>query len=626
MRNHDLKELSYLHAIAACPLNLHPEKFTPFSEFHDKAGYAGFAPSKWYIEAVYMDYIRQIRPVLDQCMSALSGYVLKWDHSFKLVKFFSKLHGIMMFTAMFTIVNEFEQIRYQAFIPTKALSHIHSGLEGIVASLKGHGLAEPAIGFTDNVASDYNTVLECIPSLARDVIPIQLEEYKDLPVLSLPDDISLQVCSESVQIQSACSSILELLPESEEKKLTIGFDMEWEFSADQSAMFIRKTALIQLALPKVVYLLQVFTLKQLPIALQTILASSRIIKVGRNVGADLAKLQRDWPSLKLPPRKKGISHGIIELGKLARMKNVVAKGTASLADIAAATLLGQLSKETHVSTWSSTQLSEEQKYYAALDAWIALDILRVLSTRLTVGEPLHKAASVGQLIGIFVHHHQVAAGVLVEQPKQFTVSLLAGVRVINVTKTQAVVQVTEVFALSYYLTHHKCTFEQMGAPPFLALFNLSSLHTATANRVSQDTTLDSASIIEPVEREVIQSPHMPVHNTDYSTIIESDLGSVFESGLDFIEDISDNPFIVEDPQMDVSSYSQPLSSASKSTRIFADIFHVMDQLLCTLSKSHSLYKQFAIAFSDTMLVPDKKDLAQVQLYFKKKGLTLEKVR
>ena len=54
--------------------------------------------------------MEHICPILDQCMSALTGHVIKWDHSFELPKYLMKLDGVMSFAALFTIVNEFEQI------------------------------------------------------------------------------------------------------------------------------------------------------------------------------------------------------------------------------------------------------------------------------------------------------------------------------------------------------------------------------------------------------------------------------------------------------------------------------------------------------------------------------------
>ncbi|KAJ7602432.1 hypothetical protein FB45DRAFT_702231, partial [Roridomyces roridus] len=86
-----------------------------------------------------------------------------------LPKYLMKLNGVMTFVALFTMVNEYEQIRFQAFVPTKSLSHIHAGLEGIVESLKVYGLPQPVLGFTDNVASDAPTFVKYMPSLNEGV-------------------------------------------------------------------------------------------------------------------------------------------------------------------------------------------------------------------------------------------------------------------------------------------------------------------------------------------------------------------------------------------------------------------------------------------------------------------------
>ncbi|KAJ7835695.1 hypothetical protein B0H13DRAFT_1516560, partial [Mycena leptocephala] len=75
------------------------------------------------------------------------------------------LGGVTIFAGLFTLVNEFEQIRYQAFVPTKSLAHIHTGLEEMVRSLESHGHPPVRLGWTDNVASDAATFLDCIPTL-----------------------------------------------------------------------------------------------------------------------------------------------------------------------------------------------------------------------------------------------------------------------------------------------------------------------------------------------------------------------------------------------------------------------------------------------------------------------------
>ena len=221
--------------------------------------------------------MKHICPALDQCFAALTGYIIKWNHFFKLVKYMIKLNGTVTFAALFTLVNEFEQIRYQAFTPTKALNHLKAGLEEFIASLQDHGLAESILGFTNNVASDAGTFLECIPSLNKEVEPIFIDEFSDLPRLTLPENVSVVFCNTDAEISNACLAIIERI-ESNKDKIYIGFDIEWEFSTGISGTGPQKTALIQLALPKSVYLLYVYLLKKLPSSFQTLLLSQQIIK------------------------------------------------------------------------------------------------------------------------------------------------------------------------------------------------------------------------------------------------------------------------------------------------------------------------------------------------------------
>ena len=52
------------------------QSYQPFSNFDNQSAYAGFYPSRWYINCIYMDYMEHIRPALDQCLSALTDYVI----------------------------------------------------------------------------------------------------------------------------------------------------------------------------------------------------------------------------------------------------------------------------------------------------------------------------------------------------------------------------------------------------------------------------------------------------------------------------------------------------------------------------------------------------------------------
>ena len=131
----------------------------------------------------------------------------------------------------------------------------------------------------------------------------------------------------------------------------------------------------------------------------------------------MAKLACDFSDFDYHPSTH--KKGIVELGALASAKNAVVSGKASLAEIAAATLQQSLSKEVWTSEWGAGMLTEDQVHYAALDAWVALEIWGILNSYKSAGEPLTAATQVGQPVSLFVHKQEVAQGIIVNQPAQF---------------------------------------------------------------------------------------------------------------------------------------------------------------------------------------------------------------
>lgn len=67
---------------------------------------------------------------------------------------------------------------------------------------------------------------------------------------------------------------------------------------------------------------------------------------------------------------------------------------------------------------------------------------------------------------------------------------------------------------------------------------------------------------------------------------------------------------------------EPGSSEIKTflSRLLDDNYHVQNRLLKLLSHTHTGFKPFAQAFSQTLLIPDKSDEAAVKEVFEKKGI------
>ncbi len=518
-----------------------------------------------------------------------------------------KLDGTQVFSAMFTVLNEMEQNCYQVFVPTKSLLHIRSGLEGIVTSLKSLGLPEPILGYTDNVAQDIGTFVACIPSLGANVNSVQLDEFSDLPHLALPQDVSIHTFSCTSEIQSACLNILDLI-RNDEVVLHVGFDMEWEFSTGLTGTGPQKSALVQIALPKIVYLFQVYALQKLPHSLETIIQSQQIVKIGQNIAADFAKLAQDFPGLKLPQKQGKFYFGTIELGKLAVQKNIVSNGNASLAAITAATLQKYLSKECRQSEWGQSKLSDSQIQYAALDAHVALQIWDVLRDLEPVGQPLSTATRVGTLVSLYVKKQEVAYGTIIEQPAKYTIPVGPENRLttfgVSTTCTHALIRVDKVLASSCIIALHKKTLQalQGDMETFNILVSICALRTRDKESAPQLATAERHNIGKVTASKPGDAGigNIAILGSGSETL-PSDSDSNTDSDSEGIQqpEYTDSPGIL---------YKQPSEMLeSIPSCVLADVFHIIDWLCRTISRKHTAYKKFATAFSDTMLIPDQDD-------------------
>ena len=103
VQEHDLCELQYLHIWKE--LETHQHLICHFQNLMTSRAMQGSIHLVG-ISPIYMDYMQHICPVLDQCMAALIGYVIKWDHSFKLPKYLMKLDGVAIFLELFTVGNK----------------------------------------------------------------------------------------------------------------------------------------------------------------------------------------------------------------------------------------------------------------------------------------------------------------------------------------------------------------------------------------------------------------------------------------------------------------------------------------------------------------------------------------
>jgi hypothetical protein len=169
VRNRDLAKLSYLHALKTYSYDELPEPLPIFSSFSDKNGFAGFSPSRWYLNQTYVDYMGYVKPHQDQAMAALPATLIRWDQSYKAIKYIARVDSVRTFGGLWTMTNEKEQIRQMLCTLTDHMHHIERPLHDTVRSLHEHGHDPISHLWTDNVTADRQFAERVIPTLRVDV-------------------------------------------------------------------------------------------------------------------------------------------------------------------------------------------------------------------------------------------------------------------------------------------------------------------------------------------------------------------------------------------------------------------------------------------------------------------------
>lgn len=162
----------------------------------------------------------------------------------------------------------------------------------------------------------------------------------------------IAIVDKESQIEAACRDL--------SRWPVIGFDTETRPSF--RAGVTNRVALLQLSTPKTCYLFRLCRIR-LDNRILKILCSKRIIKVGADVAGDMRSLHvlRDFNA-----------QGFVDLQTEAGTCGIEEK---SLRKIAAITLGVRVSKAQRLSNWEAAELTGQQKMYAAIDAWICIEIL-----------------------------------------------------------------------------------------------------------------------------------------------------------------------------------------------------------------------------------------------------------
>lgn len=185
-------------------------------------------------------------------------------------------------------------------------------------------------------------------------VNITHDEINELPLGSYEGD---------VEIISGAAELDDVFEEINEHAI-VGFDTETK------PVFVRghsnKVALMQIAIPKKVFLIRL-NKTGLTTPIVRFLENERILKAGVALRDDIKALQK---------LKHYHPAGFVELAELSKQAGLEVESVKKLA----ALLLGfRISKGAQTSNWEAQELNDKQISYAATDAWVCLEVYKMLT-------------------------------------------------------------------------------------------------------------------------------------------------------------------------------------------------------------------------------------------------------
>ncbi|KAF9065307.1 hypothetical protein BDP27DRAFT_1424992 [Rhodocollybia butyracea] len=633
---HSRRELTYL--AAARHYGLFGRAQVPeFPKFGDPMKYAGSVPSVRYIKSIWTDYHSGIKIYEDRVQASLSGFKLAGDHTFRIMKAMARLKSEPIFGALFSLVNEWEEIRAQAMTLTKGFSILPEMFKQVSIGLKEHGQQPTALYYCDNPTSERDFHERVTESLAVGVQHVISEPGKNLPKFMFnPGAPVVEYFDNSMLINNACEEILEHMEGlSVSEQLIVGLSTCCISGSDTLKS-------IQLRTPEKILIFHVIHLHvdNIPTCLRSLLTSPRIIKVGCNIEKSAAAISMAFSLVGFNELLHRSSGPFLDLGKFAKVKGFVSDPCASPSSIVPAVLKKQYPPITE--TFSETPASEEETNTLAIEVECIWQTYVCLSRQSSVGLQLQCSdAKVGQLVTVVLARKEIAQGTILEHngSAEFVMDE-------NAPKlSPKLPPPTLSFKLMKFLFQGRFSpnTRRLSSGCLIMVERLFSLMGIPAPSPAFPTGSDldlsigsTQQIINELEAQVeVDSINLDDEHSSDSD--ENDLDSVGlastykELALTFFWSIQnieedENMLTSEERVVDTLQHCQNLlvqyaeESQTVPTRVFDDIFHFMDRLLRTLPKSHSAFKEFTHLFSETILIRDANDTKAVKAVLEKKNI------
>ncbi|KAJ3771035.1 hypothetical protein FB446DRAFT_789987 [Lentinula raphanica] len=667
MLQHSRRELMYLSAAAAYGLS--GSQVPRFPSFDDPMKYAGSSPSVRYLKCIWTDYHSAVKIYHDRIQASLSGFKLAGDHTFRIMKAMARLKSEPIFSALFSLVNEWEEIRAQAMGLTKGFSILPEMFKQVQKGLEEHGHQPTNIYYCDNPSAERDFHERTMDSLKRNVIHIT-SPRNDIearyPYLELPPNVAIKFYSTYMLINNACESILEAveaLPPSE----TLVLALSVSCTVQRSLFSIQFRTSDKLAVFEITHL----TPGQIPPCLRSVLTSCRIIKVGHGVMQliTLIATSLDIPDLlAMVPNSDG---PFLDLGRLAKVKGAVQDAYAPLDSLVHAVLKWKLPDLPDISLPAASPGSGHWSRSSALHVDSVWKLYQSLSQHKSVGLRLHPSeARVGQLVTLVASRKEVAEGIILDHDGTVNVVMdeTGSTTQLRITPAYSLIQITKVLVPGSIVSKHNQTVQWISDHGSKAVVQTRTLHTRSPISPLPFDPSSTTNIGIPAPPSLIdmQRSHisigpsqglrdraLPMSSEENDDSLVSVSNADEDNAQELIEDEDDhiNPSYLDDDdnglgeelddddieptpeELIVNSVQevrslltqQQDSQSSLASRVYDDVFHFMDRLLRTLPKKHSAFKEFSYQFSETIFVRDEGDLKAVKSVLEKKKISWDYV-
>ena len=438
---------------------------------------------------------------------------MHWDVSYKEAKHLGKYHGESVFKGLVTATNEVGEIRIQFHVVTDGHDQMLDSIQKFLQTVTEYNQAAPKILTTDNVPGDKPFLLSSFPSLQaqQDAFDngIQQPHTATDPECVL-DASRYALCTSVAEMNSKVQAARDVVNGLPKGQRVMSVDCEWDVHRHERTGMVMGSgmvAIIQLSYRLVAdgdvhaLVLQVHG-KALPWAVKALFTDPNITFTGRNIAGDFARIGKDF-KVKNPPVH------VVDLGTMARQRDVVRSGVVSLEQLVKLTLGEKLSKAPAVrlSKWSQPKLTEEQCLYAALDAIKALEVYFHLQAMPDLTARLNADSAIpGLEVDVVPAHGSVAN--LATRAAVGTLQALAewqppsGMkpRKMQPTANRCLVQITKVLAPSLIVPGLKkddgdrVTLRDFGNAPFCVMLPLSMVK---GHVDSADVRVTDAPIVRP---------------------------------------------------------------------------------------------------------------------------------